>query len=463
MTERDPVAAILEHVEHPVAPDRAFAQALLGELLGELGDDEGHHRRTVGRLRRSPGWRKAITIAAAFAIATAGLAMLQPFARPTVLPASVSELGPFPLVSFRGTVVAGPVDQVTGTPIGDVTYASQFSWKVTARGNYLYGGWGYSFGDAGAVARDGDIVTFYSSRTNSIRTLEVGSATVAPTYSPARRLTWTGTLAFSWATACVSGTVVGDEFIGGIQTVRVHCPEVKSVGGDADVWVDPSDGIVLRIEVAQARRSSSESLDLVGPFEGQRWDLTDLQVGEVTSATYTPPSDAIDATNQTVLSSVRLGQPMPTVELPLIGGGTTTLGGTPGRPTAIYFWDLSCEGRNCSMTAQIEALAARDDVDVVVVVDPTIYKIEERVHDMLDPVHVSVPIALDASGAAADLIEGSYSGGSGGNTLLLFGADGNLEGVYAGDYTERLPEILDALASGDPLPQPGPRTDAQLP
>jgi hypothetical protein len=154
---------------------------------------------------------------------------------------------------------------------------------------------------------------------------------------------------------------------------------------------------------------------------------------------------------------------MPSVELPLIDGGTTTLGGTPGRPTAIYYWDLSCYGRNCSMTAQIEALAARTDIDVVAVVDPTYYEIEKRVHDMLDPIDVSVPIALDTNGAAAGLIAGSYSGGSDGNTLLLLDADGNLAGVYAGNYTERLPEILDAFAVGDPLPQPGPRTDAQLP
>jgi len=470
MTERDPVGAILERVEHPVAPDRAFADALLDDLMDELGDDEEHHRRRGRGLRLSPGWRKVLTIAAAFAIAIGGFAMLHPFARDPAVPASVSELGPYPLVSFRGTVVAGPVDQTAGAPIGDVTYVSQFSWKVVARGDYLSNGWGAGFGDAGAVARDGDVVTLYSSRTNSIRTVAVRSAAIAPVYSPARFLTWTGTQAFSWATACASGTIAGQERIGGIQTVRVHCPDVQLTGatdfvfqGDADVWVDPSDGMVLRVETADARRQSSDILSLLGPSAGQRWELTDLQVGDIGSAAYAPPSDAIDATNQTVLTSVRLGQPMPSVELPLMDGGTTTLSGTPGKPTATYFWDFSCEGRGCSMTAQIEALAARTDIDVVAVVDPTMYKIEKRVHDMLDPVHVSVPIALDVDGAAAGLIARGYSGGSGGNTLLLLDADGNLAGVYAGNYTERLPEILDALAVGDPLPQPGPRTDAQLP
>ena len=459
MTERDPVAAIFERVERPVAPAPGFADDLLDDLLGELGDDGSHHRRKGGRLRLSQGWRKALTIAAAFAIATAGLAMLQPFARPTVLPASVSELGPFPLVSFRGTVVAGPAGQTAGTPIGDVTYESQFSWKVAARGEFLFSGWGGpGFGDAGAVARDDDVVTLYSSRTNSIWTVAVGSATIAPTYSPARRLTWTGTLAFSWATACASGSVVGDEFIGGTQTVRVHCPEVKSVGGDADVWVDPSDGMVLRIEVAPARRSTSESLNLVGPFEGQRWDLTDLEVGEVTSATYTPPSDAIDATNQTVLTSVRLGQPMPSVELPLVTGGTTTLNGTPGTPTAIYFWDRSCYGRDCSMLTLMEELSSRTAIDVVVVVDPN-WTDAKEIRRAIAPGNIDAPVALDPDGVASGLLAGGSS-----DALFLLGPDGNLDGVYAGNYGRRLGGILDAFAAGAPLPtHVGGTAEAQLP
>lgn len=471
MADRDPIAQLLERVEHPVAPDRRFRDELLAELLAELGEaSRGDPAGGRPKRRLSPTWRKALTVAAALAIALGGLALIRPLLRlsetPEV-PASVREIGPFPVVPFGGTVVVGPRDQTAGLPISDVSYVSQFSWSVAARGDALL----VVFGDIGAVSRDGDVVTFYDPRLNTTREVGVRSAAIAPSFSPAKFLTWNGTQAFSWAASCGAGTIVGTEPVDGIEAVRVHCPDVKvpvaGWGGgfrsDADVWVDPTNGIVVRIETAGKPRAPEAPIQADAPEKGQRWELTDLQIGDVTAATYTPPSDAIDATDQTVLTSVRIGQPMPPVELPLMDGGTTTLSGTHGKPTAIYFWDLSCVGAGCSMTAQIEAFAARDDVDVVVVVDPTIYEIEKRVHDMLDPEHVSVPVALDTDGAARGLIARGYSGGSDGNTVLLLDADGNLQGAYAGNYTDGLPGILDALAAGEPLPRPGPDTDAQLP
>lgn len=453
MSERDAVGAILERVERPVAPDETFAGALLDDLLEELGNGRGPRRRRGGKPRLSTG--KALTIAASFLVAAVGLAALQPFARRAGVPASVGELGPFPLVSFQGTVVAGPVDLTSSTPIGDVTYASQFSWKVTARGDYL-SSWG---NEVGAVARDGDVLTLYDIRTNTTRTLSERSAGIAPDFSPARLLTWNGTKAFSWAKACAAGRIVGEEEVRGGVTARVRCPNVTlgfSPRGDVDVWVDPSSGIVLRIETAP-KGASTDDLSLLGPFAGQRWELVDVQVGGVSSAAYRPPPGAIDATDQTVLTSVRLGDPMPLVELPLLTGGTTTLSGTPGGPSAIYFWDGSCYGKDCSMLTLTQALASRTDIDVVVVAGPS--WTENEIRREIRPEDVSVPIAVDPDGVAYGLV-GRYAS----NTLFLLSPDGSLEAVYEGNYGGQLDDILDAFVAGEPLPAPGnQQTQAQLP
>ncbi len=467
MTDRDPVADILERVEHPVAPSEPFASNLLADVLAALETD-GRSRRGRSRRPRLPAvWRRVLTVAAALAIAVGGLALLSPVLRlnhAPALPASVADLGPFPPISFRGTIVAGRTDQTAEIPIGEVTYVSAFSWSVTARGDSLQGDpLEYPFGDGGAVARDGDVVTLYSSLTNSIRTVAVRSASIAPIYSPARLLTWSGTQAFSWAKSCASGRIMGAERVRGLQAVRVHCPDVKlliggagsTFGGKADVWVDPSTGIVLRIETAGAPRTFSDRL--LGLVAGQRWELTDLQIGDVASTTFTPPPDAIDATDRTVLTSVRLGQPMPSIQLPLISGGTTTLSGTPGTPTAIYFWDRSCYGAHCSMLTLIEQLVSRTDIDVVVVLTPR-WTDAQEIRRALAPAHVTVPVALDPNGLASRLIAGEES-----DTLLLLDRSGNLAGAYSGNYGGILGDILDTFAAGKPLPRPPAGAEAELP
>ena len=100
MSERDPIATILERVERPVAADARFADDLLDELLADLGDDDERPRRRSGRTRPALGWRKALAIAASFAIAAAGLSLLAPLVGSDAIPASVGELGPFPLVPY---------------------------------------------------------------------------------------------------------------------------------------------------------------------------------------------------------------------------------------------------------------------------------------------------------------------------------------------------------------------------
>jgi peroxiredoxin len=196
---------------------------------------------------------------------------------------------------------------------------------------------------------------------------------------------------------------------------------------------------------------------MLGPSAGQRWELADLRVGVVPSAVFTPPPGAIDATDQAVLTSLRLGDPIPAVELPVITGGTTTLGGTPGRPSAIYFWDGSCYGSGCSMATLLRALASRTDLSVLVVAGPAWTR--DEIRREIDPSRLPVPIALDPDGAAYGLV-GRYAD----NVVFLVGPDGGLEAVYQGDYGRQLDDILDAFVAGEPLPEPDDeQAEAQLP
>jgi hypothetical protein len=386
------------------------------------------------------------------------------------MPASVADLGPFPRVSFSGTIVAGSTELTPLTPIGDVVYGSAFSWSVTVRGDRPFNEWAAESLDGSAVARDGDVVTFYSARTNSTHTVAVRSGTVAPLFSPARLLTWNGTMGFSWARACSSGRVIGEEQVRGIQAVHIRCPgATMNLGagdytfkGNADVWVDPSTGIVLRIETTGPAPRPSElelPLSLTGPGARQRWELADLQIGGISSTAFTPPSDAIDATDQTVLTSVRLGQPMPRVELPLVDGGTTTLSGSPGTPTAIYFGSGSCFDAKCSILTWLDFLASWTKIDVIVVIPDSKWVDRE-----LSSTDLPVPVAIDSDGVASALIIGL----SGGDVLLLLDQNGNLAGAYTADFGHDsggvLANILDAFAAGEPLPaHPGGQAQAQLP
>jgi len=155
---------------------------------------------------------------------------------------------------------------------------------------------------------------------------------------------------------------------------------------------------------------------------------------------------------------------MPKVELPLIGGGTTSLDGTLGTPTAIYYWDGTCfDESDCSPLRLVDFLAARRGIDAIVVISQR-YSGSPWVPGRIPQADASVRVATDPDGVASGLVAADMTY----DMLLLLDPGGNLVAVYSAGFGKGsggvLGRILDAFAAGEALPRhPGGQAEAQLP
>jgi peroxiredoxin len=251
-----------------------------------------------------------------------------------------------------------------------------------------------------------------------------------------------------WSGKCLEAEALGLAEIAGWTVQRIRC-------GPWDLWIDVETGLLLRrhLEFGVDGGPSSED-GVFGIFWGETQEVVELELDPTFSDdpfVFTPPEGSTSLKEfyeRKPPTSLIVGDRVPAVELPLLGGGRFDLTSTRGAPTALYFWADWCEpcvGDPIETFDEVRAGSAGRAhlVSVATIAD------RGSVEAFVAEHALTVPVAFDHDGTVLnDMLQAE-----GIPLLLLVDADGRLSGAYLGGVSgEELRAILEAFVAGDPLP-----------
>jgi hypothetical protein len=206
-------------------------------------------------------------------------------------------------------------------------------------------------------------------------------------------------------------------------------------------WVDRASGMLVKREAA----ASSD------------WPLTEVIALEINPDlppelfAFEPPPGARDEADPMPLHPtsevLAIGQEAPELNGTLIDGSPFSTNELRGQPAAIFFW-CSCAPGPQVRIFLTEAAARADSMGLVVVS----LEREGTTQGLVEWLDVQTPVLNDASWSAWDTWQLLYF-----PSMVLLRADGTVADLHAGTFdAEKLAAILDALASGGPIPEPNP-------
>ena len=234
--------------------------------------------------------------------------------------------------------------------------------------------------------------------------------------------------------ASCEGAELRDEApVAGRTTDHVRCPDTG-----IDVWLDRESHLILRLEAGP---------DAQGWEPGASVEVTALSFGapaDRTAFSFDGPKDAFAPDDQPPSHSLQVGDAMPDLSGPLVGGGGFHTASLAGRPAAVFVWCPCVAGPEMRLFS--DAVGRRADrLGAAVVLEATAADATATVAD----VAFDGPAIVDETGVIDPLGLNYWP------VLVLVDPEGRIVSLshQVRDPAE-LDAMLDALLADEPIPAP---------
>jgi len=233
---------------------------------------------------------------------------------------------------------------------------------------------------------------------------------------------------------CANWELGSEAEIAGRTAHEIRC-------GEDSYWIDRDSGTLLRQIVADDALASGVevmALDTDPTFDPAIFAF-DPPPGAITGEEPIPVRPQSDV--------LAIGEPAPPWSGSLMDGSDFSTESLIGRPSALYIW-CSCYWGAEPQQFAAEARARSDSMNLVLVGSDR----EGMVSGLVDWLGLETPVVADYNG---DLI-GAW-GLSDLGALILLRDDGTVADIHPARFDgTQLSAVLDALAAGDPIPEPPP-------
>ncbi|MBI3648960.1 MAG: redoxin family protein [Actinobacteria bacterium] len=453
----DPIRHAFDVLDRPVAPEPEFRESLFDRLVEE---SKRRPKLVPPRqlVRRRPELRRALTIAAVLGLATLILAIVLVPLRGLMghgqLASGITPTTPF-RATIEGTFPSSPASDGGGDFWITISYQGPDAWRID-----LLGGSGAfqplvndrSISPGSYVIWDGKGLTAYDGAKKQF----VPQPLHAAWFSPLNLLGYFDAKS-GWKQACAAGEDLGDEVIAGRPVHHLRCAAPAGAGyfgQSVDMWVDVDSGLILKLVSGQTAGTGFPP----GPiawYPGEKIEVTSVEY----APTFGPDEFGVSphptpSEEPAPVTTLAIGQEVPTFTGTTKDGEPFDLSSLRGKPTVVYLWAQWC-GPCTSFPLDVldQAFSSRTDLNVVTVGfrdDPSSLGSFVQQHGLGFPV-----VFPDSAGDAS--IQQDW-GLQGIPTLVLIDARGRFLGAYVGWSAEigrasDVTAILDALASGSPLPE----------
>lgn len=229
--------------------------------------------------------------------------------------------------------------------------------------------------------------------------------------------------------------VLPDDHVAGRVARHLSCE-----AGYQELWLDAETGLILR-HVTPESRQEIESIEYNPTFAPGVFE-------------FVPPPGAVEAGNEEPAPAVlEVGEPVPPWTGTLLGGGELSLHELRGKPVAVYVWASWCPPCVGDPLESFEGIR-RDLRDKIHFVTVAVGDRPESIEAFVAEAGYGFPVVLDEGSEIA-----RKWGIRGIPVLVLIDPDGRLLASYDGPLSgENLRRVLDALASGRPIPKVSPQT-----
>lgn len=425
--------ALLRVLETPAAPDAAFADRLYGQLAAEAGFRGRALLRGLGGITfGSSAFAAPLRLAWILLL----LGLLTALALSLILVGTARER-PEDIMERSQGVFRAPPPFVMTTRFADGSETRYAFDGDTLRLEVTRGRFFGELPEGWVFVRDAEREASYDPETN------VWSVGENQTGWPLFQLepSWVAPVPVDPGDepplATCSEWQLGEETqVAGRTADEVRC-------GSDSYWVDRESGLLTR---RVAAGTASPVVEVVA-LEVDPTLAPELFVFE-------PPPGALDREPPPPLRPasdvLEVGQPAPAWSGTLLDGGTFSTDDLRGRPAAVFIW-CACARGSQVQTFAAEARSRAESMELVLVsIDQ-----EGTTRGLVEWLAIETPVVHDQA-AEGSLLEtwrlDSFP------ALVLFRADGTMADIHPATFSPaKLAAILDALAAGEPIPEPDAR------
>jgi len=232
---------------------------------------------------------------------------------------------------------------------------------------------------------------------------------------------------------CNGVAMVGEALVAGRATDHLRCQD-----SGLEIWLDRETHLILRLEAGA---------DTPNWEPGAAITVTAFSLdspADTTAFSFDGPADALTSEEQPPSNRLKIGDVLPDLSGPLVGGGTFNTTALRGRPAAIFVW-CPCV-RGAEMRRFSDAVGRRADrLAAAVVLEATADEAAAIVAD----VSFDGPAIIDETGVIEPLGLNYWP------VLVLVDAEGRIASLshQVKDPAE-LDAMLDALLAGKAIPAP---------